>query len=147
MDRRNEERKKFQKRISRRFTERKKSMIILEELVEDIARVCHETNRAFCQTLGDSSQPNWGKAPTWQKESARKGVRFHWNGNKTPEESHQSWFEEKQRNGWKYGPTKNAEKKEHPCMVHYGELPVEQRTKDYLFRAVVHAFKEAITNK
>ena len=34
---------------------------------------------------------------------------------------------------------KDAERKEHPCCVPYDALPVEQKTKDYLFRAVVHA--------
>jgi hypothetical protein len=29
----------------------------------DIAKVCHETNRAYCETLGDNSQPPWEEAP------------------------------------------------------------------------------------
>ena len=39
---------------------------------ENIAKVAHETNRSFCQTLGDWSQPTWENAPDWQKESAIK---------------------------------------------------------------------------
>jgi hypothetical protein len=34
---------------------------------------------------------------------------------------------------------KNPDAKEHPCFVPYDELPAEQRTKDYLFQAVVRA--------
>ena len=34
--------------------------------------------------------------------------------------------------------TKDAEKKTHPCIVPYSDLPVVQRAKDYLFREVVH---------
>jgi len=41
--------------------------------------------------------------------------------------------------GWGYGETKDPEKKEHPCMVPFNELPVEQEAKDFLFRGVVHA--------
>ena len=50
---------------------------------------------------------------------------------------------EEQLEGWKYGPVKDAQKKEHPCFLPYAELPPEQKAKDYLFRAVVHALKNA----
>lgn len=44
--------------------------------------------------------------------------------------------------GWKYGPVKDPERKEHPCFVPYDGLPPEQRAKDYLFRAVVHQLSD-----
>lgn len=109
--------------------------------VELIARVCHEVNRAYCAALGDDSQMQWDDAPDWQKDSARNGVQFHLSGEQGPEDSHNSWLAQKEADGWKYGPVKDAEKKEHPCFVPYEQLPREQRVKDYLFRAVVHAFK------
>lgn len=105
-----------------------------------IARICHEVNRAYCASIGDNSQPSWDEAPDWQKESAIKGVMFHMeNPDATPEDSHQSWYDQKWEQGWVYGPTKDEAKKEHPCMVKYHHLPPEQRSKDYLFRGVVHA--------
>lgn len=111
-----------------------------EDHIEFVASIAHEVNRAYCAGLGDHSQPEWDDAPEWQKSSARNGVKMHMaNPNATPENSHESWLREKLENGWKYGPVKDPEKKEHPCCVPYGELPVEQRIKDYLFRAVVHA--------
>ena len=104
------------------------------------ARVAHEVNRAFCQTIGDYSQPKWDEAPDWQKESTINGVRGTADGTITsPEQSHESWLAEKERTGWKYGPVKNPETREHPCMVPYSQLPPEQRTKDDLFQAVVSA--------
>ena len=39
--------------------------------------------------------------------------------------------------GWVYGKIKDAELKTHPCCVPYEQLPVEQRAKDYIFRAIV----------
>lgn len=45
----------------------------------------------------------------------------------------------KEEDGWVYGPEKDAEKKVHPCMVPYDQLPKEQRMKDVLFGAVVRA--------
>ena len=106
---------------------------------EEVARVAHEINRAYCQSLGDDTQPAWQDAPEWQKDSAINGVKFHrLNPLATPENSHENWLKQKESEGWVYGEKKDPEKKEHPCMRPYSELPAEQRAKDYLFRAVVH---------
>lgn len=110
-----------------------------------IARVAHEVNRAYCASLGDVSQPAWEDAPEWQKASALVGVDMHLaKPDATPEQSHESWLAQKLAEGWKYGPVKDAEKKEHPCCVPYAELPAEQKAKDYLFRGTVHALSSLI---
>lgn len=44
---------------------------------EDIAQVAHELNKAYCESIGDTSQPSWAGAPEWQKSSAIGGVSFH----------------------------------------------------------------------
>lgn len=107
---------------------------------ELIAKVCHEANRAYCAALGDHSQPAWQDAPEWQRESAIGGVLFHMhNPDASPSASHDSWLEQKRRDGWRYGPVKDAEAKTHPCFVPYEELPVEQRAKDYIFGAISRA--------
>lgn len=107
--------------------------------IEKIAKVCHEVNRAYCVSIGDDSQLPWEKSPQWQKDSAINGVKFNIENTELgPDASHISWLEEKEKDGWKYGPVKDAEKKEHPCFVTYEELPPEQQAKDYIFRAVVH---------
>lgn len=111
-----------------------------EDLVDLIACVCHEANRAYCQTLGDDSQKPWGEAPEWQRESVRKGVRLHIFNDSVPvAESHESWMKEKEETGWTYGPNKDEDKKTHPCMVPFDDLPVEHKAKDYIFRAIVMA--------
>lgn len=107
---------------------------------ESIARVAHEVNRAYCEAFGDKTQPSWEDAPEWQRSSAINGVEFHKaNPDAGPNHSHDSWLAEKRAAGWKFGPVKDPQKKEHPCFVEYDELPVEQKAKDFLFRAVVHA--------
>lgn len=107
---------------------------------ELIAQVAHEINRAYCASLGDTSQPAWADAPEWQQASALAGVDMHLaNPDATPEQSHASWLAQKVADGWVYGEVKDAEKKQHPCCVPYDELPPEQKAKDYLFRAVVHS--------
>jgi hypothetical protein len=110
-----------------------------------IAKVAHELNRAYCLSLGDDSQPTWEEAPEWQKTSAINGVIFHLgHPEATPENSHESWLKQKKEEGWSYGPTKDVEKKEHPCFVPYSELPVEQKAKDYIFRQTVHSLREIL---
>lgn len=109
----------------------------------EIARVCHEVNRAYCQALGDDSQLPWSECPDWQRQSAIAGVNMHLaNPGATPEDSHVAWLAQKEADGWRYGPVKDVEKREHPCIVPYSELPVEQRAKDFIFRGVVHALAE-----
>lgn len=109
----------------------------------DIAQVAHEINKAYAASIGDYSQPSWEDAPDWQKKSAVQGVKFRLENPKAgPSVQHESWLKEKMEQGWKYGEVKNAEKKEHPCMVAYSQLPVEQRSKDHLFMAVVDNLKK-----
>lgn len=106
---------------------------------EEIARVCHEANRAYCAILGDISQPAWDDAPEWQKQSARKGAGFHIeHPEATAAASHESWLEVKRQEGWTYGPVKDSALKTHPCFVPFSELPRHQQAKDFLFRAIVH---------
>jgi hypothetical protein len=108
----------------------------LSAAVEACARAAHEANRAYCIAIGDTSQPRWEDAPGWQRTSALNGVEGVLAGN-GPEESHKSWLAEKESTGWKYGPVKDPEKKEHPCFVPYDQLPPEQRQKDAVFVGVV----------
>jgi hypothetical protein len=105
---------------------------------EQVARVCHEANRAWCAANGDHSQHAWDEAPDWQRASAIEGIQTALDG-ATPEQQHEAWSAFKVRDGWVYGPVKDAEAKTHPCLVPYGELPPEQRAKDHLFVAVVNA--------
>lgn len=114
------------------------------EQVEQAARVCHETLRAFCQTLGDNSLPPWKDAPEWQKESSRDGVRFYFEQfaagiEPSPAATHERWMKQKKAEGWKHGDTKNSKTKEHPSFVAYDDLPLQEKQKDYLFSAVCKA--------
>lgn len=114
---------------------------------EDIARLAHEVNKAYCESLGDITQPSWEDAPDWQKESARLGVHLHLEGDHGPEASHESWMKQKLAGGWVYGDVKDPEAKQHPCLVPFEELSADQQAKDYLFRGVVHACKSLLTEQ
>lgn len=109
-------------------------------LIEQIAELCHEANRAYCRQLGDNSQLPWDLAPEWQRQSCVAGVTFKLNNPEAgPDAMHNSWLRQKQADGWVYGETKDAEKKTHPCIVPYHQLSAEQKCKDVIFSSIVSA--------
>ena len=110
----------------------------MEVTMEEIAEVAHEANRAYCLAIGDDSQLPWADAPQWQRDSCLNGVRSrHANPGMSDEEGHVSWLRFMEKEGWKYGPVKNPETKEHPYFVPYADLSKYQRAKDAIFRGVV----------
>lgn len=106
-----------------------------------IAKVCHEANRAYCHSLNDFSHLSWEEAPDWQRKSVVLGVEAIKKNplGHTLADSHKGWMALKTEEGWKYGQVKDVAKKEHPCMVPYDELPVDQQAKDRLFGAITRA--------
>lgn len=109
----------------------------------DIARICHEANRALQIALADPAvpvSPPWDDAPADQHLSALMGVCAHRdNPDLTPRQSHELWMEHKLAEGWVHGPVKDPEAKTHPCLVPYEELSEGDRVKDELFSAIVRA--------
>jgi hypothetical protein len=105
--------------------------------VRDIARICHEANAAYCESLGDDSEQHWNLAPLSVQVSAQQGVqsvlkdRFM-----LPYDLHAKWMERKFRDGWRYGEFKDLNLKTHPCLVSYGRLSREEQLKDKLFLTI-----------
>jgi len=113
--------------------------------IEDIAKVCHQANKAYCEALKDNSQLSWEESPEWQRRSAINGVKYHIeHPHSRPSDSHVAWLKEKEANGWKYGPVKDTEKKEHPCFVPFHELPEEQQVKDAIFMNICCALRHLV---
>lgn len=113
-----------------------------QEQIAGIAKVCHQANKAYCEYHNDFSQKDWDEAEQWQRDSAVMGVKFALENPDAPASAqHDAWCADKLAQGWKYGETKDAEAKTHPCLVSFEELPVFQRAKDVLFRNIVNALK------
>ena len=109
----------------------------------DIAILCHETNKTYCETLEDDSQKPWLETSDEFRQSTRDGVWAIIEGRvQKPEDSHNSWLENRKQNGWVWGPEKKVEAKIHPCMVPFEKLPPDQQMKDRLFLAIVLACSE-----
>lgn len=43
---------------------------------------------------------------------------------------HEVWSQNRMNEGWVYGPVRNDEKRETPCLVPYEELPEEEKAYD-----------------
>lgn len=112
----------------------------VSDKAKQAARLAHEANRAYCESIGDTSQQAWEHAPEWQKASALNGVlAIAVNPDMTPEQCHQNWSAMKVAEGWVYGDVKDETARTHPCLVAYDQLPAEQRIKDIIFGSVVRA--------
>lgn len=114
----------------------------MEDRTVFIAVVCHEANKAWCETNGDLTQKKWEEAEQWQRDSAIAGVKFRvLNPDAKHDAQHNAWMQDKINDGWVYGDVKDAEKKTHPCIVPFDRLPDFQQKKDALFCAIVDALK------
>lgn len=114
----------------------------MNENLEQIAKVCHEANKSWCEANGDNSQKHWDEAEQWQKDSAIAGVKFRFENPDAKEDSqHNAWMQDKVKDGWVYGEVKDPVAKTHPCIVPFDQLPIFQQKKDALFCAIVDALR------
>ena len=107
-----------------------------------VAQVCHEANRALQDVQQDPipSVPWIVEDPEIQA-STIEGVRAVRQGI-MPRESHEGWMAARYAQGWVWGPEKDPERKMHPNLVPYVDLPPGQKVKDWLFVAIITALTE-----
>lgn len=68
-----------------------------------------------------------------QLQSLYDGIRFaDANPDRTPEQNHENWMLAKISQGWVYGPVKDFDKKTHPDMVPFEQLPAVEQRKDIM---------------
>lgn len=108
---------------------------------ESIAAICHEANRRYCHEIGERDKKSWEESSWATRQSAIAGVIFYMqNPNAEDADMHDQWLTRKLEEGWKYGPVLNESVKEHPCVLPYDKLPMQQKIKDALFRHVARTF-------
>lgn len=113
-----------------------------EEKIDKIARLCHEVNRIYCKSIGDFSHKSWEETPEELQNSVKAGVVNNLLKDLNPRQSHEEWVKYRSERGWVYGKEKDLEKKTHPRMVDYEDLPPEQKTKDEFFNFICSMFKD-----
>ena len=105
-----------------------------------IAAVCHEAMRQFRAALCEPPLPAWSEADEDMRASTLEGVRFRLENPDAPVSAqHDQWFKNRTEAGWVYGKVKDTERKKHPSLVPYRQLPMSEKQKDRLFAAIVGA--------
>jgi hypothetical protein len=102
-----------------------------------VMRAVHETIRAYQEAAGEQPVSAWADAGPLQR-STREAVEFALH-DPTPGAQHEAWAAAKSRDGWRYGPEKDAEQKTHPSLVPFEQLSANEQRKDALVIAVVRA--------
>jgi len=114
--------------------------IDMKNLITVVARTAHDINKVYCEACDDYSIQSWEDAPDSQKHSIMLGVEdIMRDPSITPIQQHEGWLKLKTEEGWMYGPVKDVDRKIHPYMLPYGQLPAQQRIKDIIFGTVVRA--------
>lgn len=120
-----------------RYAKFKEQLKTSNELQSRLVLAIHEANKEIQQQTGEYT-PQLNNHLT---KSILDSVYFVLdNPNCTPEQQHNNWVHFKRADGWKYGPEKDFERKEHPCLLPYNELPEIQQRKDSVFRQTLDNF-------
>ncbi len=108
--------------------------------LEAISRAVHEAVRAWSAAHGQLDIPAWDEAPDWMRASTEESVRFvQAHPQAGAGAQHEQWMAQRQADGWTYGATRDDEKKHHPMLVPFDELPEFERKKDALVCAIILA--------
>jgi hypothetical protein len=104
----------------------------------EVARVIHETHRAYQAVLRDPcpSQP-WDTLDCWQRETVTDLVtmiRQGW----TPEMTQDIWVRRMEGAGWTLGAVKDPARKVHPKLLRWEDLPDAERKKVLLAFRIVY---------
>jgi hypothetical protein len=113
---------------------------IYPEQLGAAARTVHEALRAWVHAHGQHDIPAWDEAPEWMQASTRESI-LHALQPSAPDacSQHEQWLAQKVRDGWAWGPVKDAAAKTHPLIVPYASLPDWERRKDALINALSQA--------
>jgi len=117
-----------------------------EQIKEKIAELVYEATRMEAEWSNRRIVPE-----PWQYRDEAFRTQFinivHQymeKGIPTPEEAHDSWMKKYFEMGWVYGEVRDAEKKTHPDLVPYNELPQDEKDKDAIFLAFVWLGKQIL---
>ncbi|UMO77247.1 RyR domain containing protein [Stenotrophomonas maltophilia phage vB_SmaM_Ps15] len=104
----------------------------------EIARIAHNTVKAYREAMGDFSVVDWNSADPHVREKLIDFVHIYSeNPTDTPETLHQIWMDLKIDNGWAHGDKLDWTKLEHPDLLPYELLSDLRRAADAITWAVI----------
>lgn len=106
---------------------------------QNIARIAHEADRAFCALHGDLKKV-WASQEAHERECAVRGVKI---ATATPRATaadlHTSWLRDKREAGWRFGPQLDLHDRLDPMMIPWEQLSDYAQARERLFLAVVRS--------
>lgn len=114
-------------------------MVKRDVLIEKCAESAHDCNRVYRAAIGEDPGPRWEDTPVGVKQSTIAGVELVLFSVTCPSvnDLHDAWLARKLKAGWRYGETKDVDKKVHPCLLPRSALPLVEQKKDLLFYRIV----------
>lgn len=114
--------------------------------IKDIAQVAHELNRSYSFIVYGPDYDNIKPFPELDEQELERIMGAVEREIKTPtkdnRQSHDRWVVARISDGWEYGEKLDREKKIHPNLRPYDELPASEKLKDHIFKGVCAHFKE-----
>lgn len=111
---------------------------------EFAARVAHEALRVCRLQFDDASMCSWDSSSELQRDVSRTYVDRMLLGI-SAKTQHANWRDDRLAAGWKRGPAVDQERKEHPFLCAYKDLPFEQRLKDDMFVRVAQSVIDSLS--
>lgn len=108
------------------------------EKIDQIARISHETIRAYREAAEQPPLERWHRMDSEHRNRERVSVKHLLEGG-TLEQLHERWAGRLLSGGWRYGETANTTYKTHPSLVPYESLPKHRLVEDRLLTAIVGA--------
>lgn len=110
--------------------------------IQNIAKVAYQANKAYCETLGDTTHKDWRELRVVDELAYVERVKFIVDHPEASlEDLHNLWLASKLAEGWVYSPIKDIVKKTHPCVLSFTDLSSTGQTGHMLFKTIVFALK------
>ena len=112
-----------------------------EALCGIIAKVVHSANRAYVDAIGGRAvNLSWEEIREEERSGLIKAVAGMITNPQLPETSHEQWCLAREKDGWTKDIKYDYNRKTHPNLVPYDQLPIEEQFKDQLFMGLASIF-------
>ncbi len=125
-------------------------MQLYEQVLKDttinfICKLCHDANNELMVANGETPCGDWDTLDDHLKQMTRDSVSVIIdNPSITAEDIHNTWMDNKRRDGWVYGATKDANKKTHPLMIPFADMNAIDKSKDQSFIDIVNSHRHLL---
>jgi hypothetical protein len=115
-----------------------------QKKIVGLGKICHETIRAFSETMNDFTTPPWDQTQSWYQRVMVECVTFLLKEQRDISQLHSYWGMMMGEKKWRYGIKFNEKTKEHPNMKEFERLSFEEQLKYALMLSNVIAMSPAL---